>query len=282
MKKWKISYYVGIIVVILALIGIAIYLIIAQISKSSMNDLREEALIDKEVGTTNETIPYPAVTYETIVVDEVTGEEVTKIVDPGLECPVDFFVLWNTNSDIYAWLRIPGTNIDYPVLQHTGNIDENNYYLRKDLEGNYSTAGNLFSQYSYNSNFKEDKLTVIYGHNMRDESMFGTIDFYIDNEDYVLDHQYIYMYTPYNSYLYRVVGTIVKANGNVMYKYSGLVDGQGDFTDFVRDFNDGTFGSGWIEDGFVASEEDNFLILSTCTPLADARILIVAVREEAT
>ena len=198
----------------------------------------------------------------------------------NIENDNDFFKLWTSNSDIYGWLRIPGTVIDYPVLQHAGNYDDSNYYLRKDLDGNYSTAGNLYSQNYYNSDFVNDGITVIYGHNMRNETMFGTLDFYIDEDGFVDSHKYMYFYTAYNSYRYRVVAVLLRPNDNIMKLYSGIKDSEGDFSDFLTDFNTGEFGEGYVEDGFLAKKDDKFLMLSTCLSDYSERMIVVAVREE--
>lgn len=82
---------------------------------------------------------------------------------------IDFGALRAINGDVAAWLRCPGTNIDYPVVQGA----DNSRYLRRLITGEYNRSGTLFID-SRNRAFA-DRNTVIYGHNMRDQSMFWTL-----------------------------------------------------------------------------------------------------------
>ena len=73
------------------------------------------------------------------------------------------------NSNTIGWLMVPGTRIDYPVLQYT----DNSYYLNHDFHHHYNTAGWIFMDYR---NKLDDQNIVIYGHHRRDGSMFGSMD----------------------------------------------------------------------------------------------------------
>lgn len=116
---------------------------------------------------------------------------------PGLE--IDFAGLQEINSDVYAWLYVPDTSINYPVVQRAGDAD---YYLQRDIQGNSNTAGTIFTQY-YNHKDWTDNLTVIYGHNMRDGSMFASLH-YFEDAQFFQDHPYVYIYTPEYTLVYQV------------------------------------------------------------------------------
>lgn len=281
MNKWKITYYLGITIAVLAILGIVIYEGVSYKKQLELNKLRSVALNEntEDMDIVLETVPYPDGTVETVVVDEDTGEAQTIIVDEGLVSPVDFTTLWDTNYDIFAWIRIPGTVIDYPMLHHPGSFEDTDYYLRRDYQGYVSSAGCIYTQNYFNQNFDEDNITVIYGHNMRNDTMFGSLDRYNNEPEYRDTNNKIYIYTPYHSYRYRIVAVLFRDNSNIMYNYGGSVDNQ-DFSDFVDDFNNGSFGNGWIEEGFDASIDDHFIILSTCTGNNSERMVVVAVREE--
>jgi sortase B len=79
------------------------------------------------------------------------------------------------NPDFMGWLQIPGTNIDYPFVRSKDNQD----YLKRDFNGNYSEAGTLFLDYRNLGNFN-DSHTLIYGHNMKNKSMFQNLTYYQD------------------------------------------------------------------------------------------------------
>ena len=80
------------------------------------------------------------------------------------------------NADIIGWLTIPDTNIDYPVVL----ADDNDYYLNRDIYGNQAKGGSLFMDYRCAPNFSAPN-TVIYGHNMKNRSMFGDLRKFADS-----------------------------------------------------------------------------------------------------
>ena len=79
------------------------------------------------------------------------------------------------NRHIVGWLTIPDTGIDYPFVLPP----DNSYYLKKDLYGNYAEAGSIFMDYRCSAAFT-DFNTIIYGHNMRNNSMFGDLRLFAD------------------------------------------------------------------------------------------------------
>lgn len=100
---------------------------------------------------------------------------------------IDFKKLKSINEDVEAWLYVPGTNIDYPVL--VGRSDEE--YINKNLDKEYTPLGSIFS-YS-NTNFTKGN-TFIFGHNMATGQMFGELKKYI-NSDFLKKNKYFYVYT---------------------------------------------------------------------------------------
>lgn len=107
------------------------------------------------------------------------------------ESPIDFEALQNKNPDIYSWIKIPGTVIDYPVLRSMGDQE---FYLHHDADGNESVYGSIFSQ-DLNRKDYTDFLTVLYGHNMRDYSMFGSLHLFRE-AGAMRDNKFVYIYLP--------------------------------------------------------------------------------------
>ena len=97
--------------------------------------------------------------------------------------------LIDRNSDVIGWIYLPGTNINYPVLQGR----DNDFYLRRDLDRNHSNAGSIFMEAQNNKLFT-DLNTIIYGHNMRNNTKFATIN-RIANERQELP-EFIHIYLP--------------------------------------------------------------------------------------
>ena len=92
---------------------------------------------------------------------------------------IDFKALKNTNSDIVGWLKVWGTEVEFPVVK----TDNNEFYLTHSLDKSYNTSGWIFADCN-NKLDGTDKNIVIYGHNRRDDSMFGTLKNILNKEWY--------------------------------------------------------------------------------------------------
>ena len=111
---------------------------------------------------------------------------------------IDWKKLHKINPDIIAWIQVPETKIDYPVLRcHTWNE-----YLHKDYKGNKAYLGSVFIQSENAPNFR-DFDTIIYGHNMRNKSMFGSLHKY-EKKSFWKKHRVIYLYQPDKAIRYRI------------------------------------------------------------------------------
>ena len=86
--------------------------------------------------------------------------------------PIDFATLQERNADVYAWIKIPDTKVDYPILQ-SGDKPEN-FYLNHNIDGEYEFAGCIYTQKLNKKDFT-DPNTVIYGHNMKNGTMFKAL-----------------------------------------------------------------------------------------------------------
>lgn len=111
---------------------------------------------------------------------------------------VDFQALLAVNPDIQGWIYCADTPIDYPVLYS----ENNDTYLRRDYEGNYSNAGSIFIEALNQPGFA-DSNTIVYGHNMRDGSMFAVLKEWADPE-FAESHQDFWLLTPEQNYKVQV------------------------------------------------------------------------------
>lgn len=117
------------------------------------------------------------------------------------EKSLDWELLHGINEDIYAWICVPGTLVDYPVVQHPS---DNEYYLMHNLDGSYGYPACLYTE-NYNSKDFSDYNTVIYGHNMKDGTMFATLH-YFETMDISSENQFFYIYTEDSVRVYLIVG----------------------------------------------------------------------------
>ena len=111
---------------------------------------------------------------------------------------LDIKSLKETNPDTIGWIYIEDTPISYPVLQN----DNNTYYLKHAYNNKYSGFGSIFIDYRCNGDLT-DKNTLIYGHNTKNGSMFGSLKKY-KNADYLKKHPYIYIVCENKTYKYQI------------------------------------------------------------------------------
>lgn len=119
--------------------------------------------------------------------------------EPPLEIPIDFEELKKENEEIYAWITIPDTVIDYPVLQSS---TDDSFYIHRGLDKEYLFAGAIYTEMQNSKDFT-DSNTVLYGHNMKDGSMFAGLHNFHDRE-YFDKNREILVYTPEHIYHYEI------------------------------------------------------------------------------
>lgn len=205
-----------------------------------------------------ESIDYNADLIRQVSVDEATpkGSEVSPI-------SIDFNVLTEENADVMGWLYCPETPINYPVVQ----ADNNEYYLCRLLNGEWNPSGSLFMDYR-NSSANMDWNTVIYGHNMKNYSMFGTLHLYSD-QAYYEQHPVIYFLTPEADYKIELISGFVTPADSALYN---IYLPESDRTKLISDI---LKSSDFISDTDT-SKNTRLLTLSTCSYEYDtARYVVV-------
>lgn len=118
-------------------------------------------------------------------------EESIVVNDKTKQRSIDWEYLKSINEDIVAWIEIEGTNINYPILK-----DDDVYYLKHSFDKKYNSNGSIFT-----TDVKpfENLETIVYGHNMKNGSMFSNLGYYM-NEDFLYNHQKFKIYTPNGDY----------------------------------------------------------------------------------
>jgi len=187
-----------------------------------------------------------------------------------LENPVDFEALGKRNPDIYAWISIPGTAVNYPLVQ---SADDDSYYLNHTVEGVKGYPGSIYTERLNMKDFN-DPNTVIYGHNMKDGTMFGGLHQYKDR-DYMRDNAFIYIYTPQQVFQYRIFGGITYDDRHILKFFDFETETQ------YQQYLDSLFQvrnlSSYIDEEIAVDTDDRIITLSTCTKSDDQRFLLLAV-----
>jgi len=123
---------------------------------------------------------------------------------------IDFDQLLAQYPNAVGWLYCEGTPINYPVMQS----DDNDYYLRRLPDGTYNTAGSLFADYRCGK-IGETNNYIIYGHNMKNGTMFSSLTKY-KSQSYYDEHPVLYLYTPEGNYKIELIaGFVSKPTGEV-------------------------------------------------------------------
>ena len=129
---------------------------------------------------------------------------------PDIE--VDFDGLKQINSDVVAWLYVGGPQISYPVVQG----EDNEFYLHNTLEGQKNSSGAVFMDWEVNTDLSSWN-TFIYGHNMKNGSMFGHLKDFIRNSKTYENDPYIYVFLPDGIYRYEIFSYYLDSTDSKMY-----------------------------------------------------------------
>ena len=214
---------------------------------------------------------------ENINVEEIQDTENTEIIEPVIEVPkenpywdyinmnminVDFSDLKRTNPDVVGWLKVNGTNINYPFVQSS----DNDYYLTHSFNKSYNGGGWVFLD--YRNNGTNNKNTIIYAHGRSDKTMFGTLKNVLNNGWLNNTNNYVIkISTETENSLWQVfsVYRIPTTSDYLQTNFNDDIEYQ-NFLDMIKDRSGHNF------DTNVAST-DNILTLSTCYNNSDKMVV---------
>lgn len=242
-------------------------------AKPVMTQEEMEALYDQnkkdsteEITTENE----DAVTEEAVSEElEETGEEEAASISSAYEgCPVDFDGMWEVNKDVYAWITVPGTVIDYPILQHA---TDDTYYLNYNIDGSYGYPGCIYTE-NLNSKDFTDNNTVIYGHNMKNGSMFAGLHKFED-ADFFNEHKQVLIYTPEREYDYTIFAAYIYDDRHLMYSFN-FADEQV-YATYLEDIQNMRSMNALIREDVTVTAEDKIITLVTCIGNQPSKRLLV-------
>lgn len=214
---------------------------------------------------------------ENINVEEIQDTENTEIIEPVIEVPkenpywdyinmnminVDFSDLKRTNPDVVGWLKVNGTNINYPFVQSS----DNDYYLTHSFNKSYNGGGWVFLD--YRNNGTNNKNTIIYAHGRSDKTMFGTLKNVLNNGWLNNTNNYVIkISTETENSLWQVfsVYRIPTTSDYLQTNFNDDIEYQ-NFLDMIKDRSSHNFNTN------VAST-DNILTLSTCYNNSDKMVV---------
>lgn len=240
------------------------------------SSMSEQFTSKRETGT--DTTPAPSTPKpEARNEDEEPPEEpeiIFQSVDMECGFNVNFDAMWQTNPDVVGWLNSEGTVIDYPVMHGATN----DTYLHANWKGSYSVSGSIFTNYRCRGDLS-DLNTIIYGHNMKDGSMFHSIKSY-NTQSYYENHPYMWYVTPEANYVLYVVGAFVAETTSPVYSTYDSVDEVRDLLRYAKTHSDFTpdYVISGLDADTIVENAKRMVVLSTCSyEFNNARFVVIAV-----
>lgn len=180
LKMWLENRKKAVCVAVATIVVIATGGILWFMGKNRHQEVGTETVVESVVRTTQE-----------------TTQETTQYVSP-----IDFATLKQKNKDIFAYIKIPGTKIDYPIVWN----GDNEYYLHHDLDGKKTPYGSIYMDMDDRIDLSS-RHNIFYGHHMKDKTMFQNIVLFKD-KDFFEKHRDIYIYTPQKEYHLRTIACL--------------------------------------------------------------------------
>lgn len=251
---------------------LADYFIKSQKHAAQFDDLsalveqaQQRPLPTEPTGSNNSEPTNPPEIPHVTVTHPETGEE--------LRILREYAPIFQMNPDLIGWIKIENTNLNYPVMQ---TIDSPNYYLHRDFYHEYSNHGCIYVSEACDIESPSDNLTI-YGHKMKDGSMFAMLHEYMD-EDFYREHPIIIFDTLTEHHTYEILSVfLTTASVGQGFHYHEFVDAKNEteFDVFVGRCKDLAL----YNTGVDASYGDKLITLSTCEYSQDnGRLVVVAKR----
>lgn len=165
----------------------------------------------------------------------LAGQEQTKITSTSApasenyaENPIDFSQLQQDNDEIYAWIKVDGTNVDYPIVQSA--TDDNFYLKHSAIDKKWLASGAIYTEGCNRTDFS-DPITVIYGHNGYQDTMFTTLH-HFEEKDFFDSHGYFCIYMPNRKLTYQIVSAFKYDDRHIMNSFNFF--NEADLNDFQQ------------------------------------------------
>lgn len=194
-------------------------------------------------------------------------EEQTEEADEPQGPQIDFEALKAVNPDVVGWLEVEALDISYPIVQTT----DNDHYLHYTFEGQRNANGAIFLEHTNKSDF-EDCNTIIYGHNMRNGSMFGS--FRKLHEQANLTSPYVWICTPEHTWRYKIFSVHTTSVTGETYTLFSMADEQ--FAEYLKSMK----AASELKLDAEPDVNDKVITMSTCTGDSKTRFVIQAKRLE--
>lgn len=184
---------------------------------------------------------------------------------------VNFSELWKINTDVYAWIKVPNTNIDYPILQTSG---DDAFYLEHNMYKQYAFAGSVYTEKINKKDFS-DPNTLIYGHNLLNGTMFASLHNFRD-PNFFANNEYFYIYLPDRTLTYQIFSAYEYDDRHIMYSFD--FNDKDEFAKYLEYATNPTNSMTYNTRDISVTTDDKIVTLSTCMDaIATSRYLVQGV-----
>lgn len=188
--------------------------------------------------------------------------------------PIDFAALQAKNPDTVAYIQIPGTIIDYPIMSSAKGSDGKDFYINHNADGTAHRAGAIYIQRYLNAPDFSDPNTVVYGHNMANGSMFSWLHQY-KKKAFFDEHRTILIYTPGHILTYKVYSAFLYDNRHILNSFN--FQNEEDYAAFIAQTLKPSTMTKQVRDDVSVTTQSRILTLSTCAGSSSQRYLVVGV-----
>ena len=248
-KIYKIILAISLIVIVVASVNIFL------LSREYRAGINEYENLEQYVEVVEEPI-------ETDKAQEELKSEVKESMIP-VSLDIDFDELKNINGDLVGWLYYAPLEISYPIVR--GN--DNEYYTQYTFEQEKNSSGAIFMDF-LNRTDLTDCNTIIYGHNMRNGTMFGSLKKLLSDESYVEEDPYFYIFTEDKACMYEIASIYITNEESDTDNLIETEEDQKEYIDYILE------ASSWLWEKEI-TPQDKIVTLSTCHGLHSTNRTVV-------
>lgn len=277
MQKLLKSKHFRMIVVITGIILASILILTAVVIFGARDGASEKDILQSQQIISGEEVSEESYQEETESGEQDKASEKSETIEETVILP-GLAELYEQNPDLAGWITLPNTVVDYPVMY---TPEDGEKYIYANFEGKFSAAGSLFIDDSCSMEPESDNL-IIYGHNMKNNSMFGTLTDY-EEEDYWKEHPVISFSTLYEEREYEVIAAFydrVYYQHETCFKFYQFIDAEDEqhFEEAITYYRKKAL----YDTGVEASYGDRLITLVTCAYHIENGRFVVVAREKKT